>query len=432
MCEIDKIIGGQSQLLAQLVEAAREGHLCIVKEGEEDCDVEVLKGEEAWFGKRVGRWKNRYYLQRNWVIENEVVQEFKRLLQGNVKQLDIGEIKGVNEQQLTGVKIGLSEGVVCLTGGAGTGKSYTIQKIVQHFTGRVCVCAPTGKAAALLQENLHIEVKTLHKTLGVKDEKDMLFGRDKLNYDMVIVDECSMIDVGIWARLLRGIKNGTRLILVGDYNQLPPIEAGTIFREICEYMKESGKGYVHLEQCMRSDRKDVLALAEKVKRGEIIEYQKLEEGVEKLWKRGYQLLSCLNKGQYGVERMNKLCEDGEEQPIIITRTNHRMGISNGEVGIVKGDTVIIGHRRFREALVPEYKKGYCLSVHKSQGSEFKQVALLVPKGSELFGREILYTGITRARDNVVVFSEKGVLESCIKYSSKKMSGIQMKLRAISE
>jgi len=428
MCEIDEIIGGKSQLLSRLIGAAREGHLCI-KGGEEDCDVKLLEGEEPWFEERAGRWNNLYYLQRNWVIENEVVREFKRLLQEDVRPIKIEKIGGVNEEQCMAVKIGLSKGVVCLAGGAGTGKSYTIQKIVEHFTGKVCVCAPTGKAAALLQEKLDMEVRTLHKTLGVKNGKDLLFGRGEIHCDMVIVDECSMIDACMWARLLRGVKRGTRLILVGDYNQLPPIEVGAVFKELCDYMKEYKQGYVYLNQSMRSDRREVLVLAEKIRRGEMVAYQRLEKGIEKFWERGYQLLSCVKRGPYGVEMMNRLCEGGDEQPIIITRTNHRMGINNGEVGIIRGGEIIIGNRSFREALIPEYEKGYCLSVHKSQGSEFEKVALLVPKGSERFGREILYTGITRAKDKVVVFSEQEVMESCIQCSSKKMSGIRMKLRA---
>jgi len=283
---------------------------------------------------------------------------------------------------------------------------------------------------ALLREKLDVEVGTLHKVLGVKSGKDILFGDGMLDYEMVIVDECSMIDVGMWARLFRSVKRGTRLILVGDYDQLPPVEAGTVFGELCRYMKGRGRGYVHLEECMRSDRKEVLEMAEKVRRGESIEYGELKEGVEKLWEKGYQLLSCLRRGRYGVEAMNSLLAGGDEQPIIVSRTSNRMGISNGEMGVLKGDEIVIGERVFKESLVPEYEWGYCLSVHKSQGSEFKKVALLVPKGSEVFGREILYTGITRAKDEVVVLSEEGVIEQCLKRSSEKMSGIMERLKCV--
>lgn len=339
----------------------------------------------------------------------------------------MGEMEGLNGGQRSAVEKGLSESVVCITGGPGTGKSYTVAKIVEAFGGSVCVCAPTGKAVSLLKEKMDVEVGTLHRLLGVKEGKDILFGEGVLDYEMVIVDECSMIDVGMWARLLRAIKSGTRLILVGDHDQLPPVEAGTVFGELCSYMRERGRGYVHLDECMRSDRKEIIELADRVRKGEIIEYGKLEDGVEKYWKRGYQLLSCLRKGRYGFEVMNGLLA-GDEGPVIITRSNRRLGVSNGEIGELRGGEIVLGERRFKEALVPDYEWGYCLSVHKSQGSEFNKVALLVPKGSEVFGREILYTGITRAKDEVVILSEEGVIEECVKRSSVKMSGIREKLR----
>jgi len=430
--EIGKVVGGGSQLLERLIRAAQEGHLCVEGDGEVDCEVEELKGDEAWFDKRVGRWGNLFYLQRNWVLENSVVRELRRLL--NRASLGSTEKKwgldGMNEKQRLAVEVGLCERVTCLTGGPGTGKTFTIEKIVEQFRGRVCVCALTGKLCSLLREKLDVEVKTLHQMLRVRGTKDLLFGEGILNYDMVIVDECSMIELGMWARLLRSIGEGTQLILVGDRDQLPPVEAGRVFGEVCRFMQRRGRGYVHLDQCMRSDRKDILEMAQRVRDGEVIKYAPLKEGVERWWKRGYQLLSCVRGGRYGVEMMNRLLEQGEEgaQPIIMTQTNHRMGISNGEMGVLQGKQVSIGGRQFKEELVPEYDKGYCLSVHKSQGSEFKRVVLLVPQGSERFGREVLYTGITRAKDEIIVLSEVGVLEKCVKRSSSNMSGVSKKLQ----
>lgn len=162
----------------------------------------------------------------------------------------MGEMEGLNGGQRSAVEKGLSESVVCITGGPGTGKSYTVAKIVEAFGGSVCVCAPTGKAVSLLKEKMDVEVGTLHRLLGVKEGKDILFGEGVLDYEMVIVDECSMIDVGMWARLLRAIKSGTRLILVGDHDQLPPVEAGTVFGELCSYMRERDVGmFIWMSVC---------------------------------------------------------------------------------------------------------------------------------------------------------------------------------------
>lgn len=439
--EIDKIVGERlGSFGIELMAAAREGHLCLKKDKVIEGCVE-LKGSEERFEAEVGRWEDLYYLQRNWVLEGRVVREFLRILGSDVKRIDMRASEGLNQRQREGVQAGLSESILCLTGGPGTGKTYTIGEIVRRFPGRVKVCAPTGKAVALLREKLDVEVGTVHEILGIKGGKDLFFGEGEIDADMVIVDECSMIDVGLWGALLRRVRTGTRLILVGDHDQLPPVEAGTVFGELCCWMKERGKGYVHLDICMRSDRKEILEMADAVRRGEMIPYQKLEKKIGE-WKSafregGFRLLSCLRRGPFGVEAINKEMWEGKEIPIMITRTDKRLGLRNGEMGTLlkhslarpfgKEDEGVFGDKRIFAALLPEFEPAYCLSVHKSQGSEFNRVALLVPKGAEAFGREILYTGITRAKEEVEIYAEEGVIEEIVKRSGKKQSGIQRRL-----
>jgi len=140
ICEVDEIIGGGSELLTRLVMAAREGHLC-VRGGVEDCIYEELEGDEVWFGKKVGKWGDRFYLQRNWVLESEVVREFKRLLGSDVKRIDRGDLGEMNEMQRVAVEMGLSEGVVFLTGGTGDGKDLYCGEDCGGISGKsVCVC----------------------------------------------------------------------------------------------------------------------------------------------------------------------------------------------------------------------------------------------------------------------------------------------------
>ena len=125
---------------------------------------------------------------------------------------------------------------------------------------------------------------------------------------------------------------------------------------------------------------------------------------------------------------------------MITRSDRRMELSNGEMGVlvkrdpgramVKNDVARFGEREFPAALLPEFELGYCLSVHKSQGSEFKRVVLLVPKGAEKFGREVLYTGMTRAKDELIVLGEEGVIEACLSKGSERLSGIRRRLCAL--
>ncbi|MCP5505502.1 MAG: AAA family ATPase [Chlamydiales bacterium] len=439
--DIDEIVERECGTLAgQLMMAAREGHLCLEMDDAEGC-IE-LSGDEERFEGIVGRWGNLVYLQRNWVLEGEVVRGFSKMMR-DVKPIDMGEVGRLNPGQAKAVKTCLSEGVVCLTGGPGTGKSFVIGEIVKRFGGKVSVCAPTGKAASILGEKLDCEVGTIHGLLGLRDGKDILFGGREIDAEMVIVDECSMIDVGVWAALFRNLKEGTRLILVGDHEQLPPVEAGTIFGELSAVLKDRERGYAHLDECMRSDRQEVLGLAEAVKLGEMIPYQSLERRVDQ-WKEefkrgGFRILSCLRKGPYGVEAINELMWGEGEIPIIITRTDKRIGLSNGEMGILvkknegrslgKDDVARFGEREFPAVLLPEFESAYCLSVHKAQGSEFERVVLLVPKGSEVFGREVLYTGITRAKESVEVLADEGVIEECLKKSATKKSGIRRRLCA---
>ena len=438
---IDELIGERfGPIAGELMEAARAGHLCIRSE-ERVQGVVDLKGDEERFEGVVGRFEDLYYLQRNWVLEGIIAREFRRLL-CDVKPIDSGVLEGLNLKQREGVLSGLTESVLCLTGGPGTGKTHVVAEIVKRFGEKgVLVCAPTGKAVSILRDKLEGEVGTLHHVLGIKDSKDLLFYEGALEAEMVVVDECSMIDVGLWSALLRAVKRGTRLILVGDHDQLPPVEAGTIFGELCRYMKERGRGYVHLEECMRSELAELLEKAERVKRGEVVPYEKLTLKIQE-WKKefkkgNFRILSCLRKGPFGVETINDLMWDGEEIPIMITRSDKKMGLFNGEMGTLikkdpgrvlgKHDVAVFNDRTIPAVLLPEFEPAYCLSVHKSQGSEFERVVLLVPKGAEGFGREVLYTGITRAKKEVWIFAEEGVVEACVKQKGDKLSGLRRRL-----
>ena len=425
--------------VGRLLAASREGHLCLLEEEEQE-GCTLLSGNEERFEGAVGRFENLYYLQKNWVLEGQVVRNFLRLM-GHVPPLTVGAQGSLNADQFRSIQVAFREKVVCLTGGPGTGKSYVIQEMIRRFSKRACVCAPTGKAVSLLREKVACDVGTVHKILGIKNGKDLLFLEKMLPYDMVIVDECSMIDVALWAALLRNVPNEARLILVGDPHQLPPVEAGSLFGELCQFMKKRGKGFAELTTCMRSDREEIFQMTLAVKQGIPPPYQKLERKIEE-WKEefkkgGFRLLSCLRKGPFGVEAIHALMWGEKEMPIIITRTDKRLALNNGEMGILikkspghhlgNEDVAIFGEKTFPALLLPPFELAYCLSVHKSQGSEFDRVTLLVPKGSEVFGREILYTGITRARQKIEILADPGVIEACLNESGAKGCGVQKRL-----
>lgn len=372
----------------QVMEDAMLGHL--YTEGNFEVEEPLVKEE------------GRIYLKRNYIFEEMIVTHLKRIWSADVKPLYI-----------------LNDAVTILTGGPGTGKSHKIRELLKQLPKelRVCLAAPTGKAAN------RIGGETLHSLLGVKRPKDLLEKVPFIQADLVIVDECSMIDAGMWAHFLSSIPTGCRLLLVGDPDQLPPVEAGTVFTELVEFAKGYRlSSHVHLTKCYRTDSLDILEMAAKARLGEMIPF---ETEIGELDPR-IQYLSCVKEGPWGVKTINRLMPPGgDRMPVMITRNDREVGLFNGDTGYIEGG---LFNGELGVEWLPPYEPAYCLSVHKSQGSEYKDVVILVPPGSEVFGREILYTAITRARERVKVVGDQKTLEACLAGTSRRRSHLGKKLQ----
>ncbi|MBP9841996.1 MAG: AAA family ATPase [Simkaniaceae bacterium] len=382
----------QGEVLKELMEASQLGHLYIPYEGEVPSSWPVVSEE------------GRLYLKRNYFFEESIVENLMRLWDADVKPLDI-----------------LLQPVMFLVGGPGTGKSYTIRQLIERLPKemRVVVAAPTGKAAARLGG------QTLHAALGVKRSRDFMEKIPYLPVDLLIVDEASMIDAAMWSYLLKALPTSTRLLLVGDPHQLPPVEAGTIFADLCDYVRRFRKeALIELTHCYRTDRLDILDMAEKVKRGEMIPFETEIGDVG-----GAQVLSSLKKGAWGIHRMNEfLGQKREEVSIILTENDDTMGIYNGMMGVLRGNRGYLEDGRvFKIGELPKFDKAYCLSIHKSQGSEYDEVVVLLPPGSEVFGREILYTALTRAKQKVRLISSEVTLRLTLNKSARRLSHVIEKL-----
>ncbi len=455
---------------------------------------------------------NYFYLQKNWVCESEILAHLDRLCKSSpLLQLSGNTLDpALNEAQKMAVEKGLQHSLSLLTGGPGTGKTFTAAELVkacllslssderEHF--RIIVAAPTGKAVAQLEGNLrkavgaeaHFRCGTLHSILGIKpafheEEIQPLFA------DLVIVDECSMIDARIFSRLLASVQTGTRLILIGDKDQLPPVDAGSIFADLLE----SGIFPVtHLTKCLRSDRMEILSLAKSIRDGaedEVLallssaDWTDLEEGKKtasqlynQLWDRckgrfpsffqekpkpdqilkllgEFNILSCMRQGSLGVDALNAyflsqylrqaVAGSWWAAPILITRNDHELQLFNGDLGLVvrqvSGDFSLgqfhiddyalffdrkEGFRQIPALALGSFEYSYCQSVHKSQGSEYDEVLILVPSGSESFGREVLYTAVTRAKNKVSLAGAETTLRGLIATSSRKTSGLKHRLQ----
>lgn len=405
--------------LSALMQASREGHLCL-----------EFPGVPSFSSPYVCRFGDRYYLKRNWVYETRVIEHVKRLI-GDSPPIAYSSSE-LTEQQQAAVRCALSHQLSIITGGPGTGKTFIARHLIQAMgpDARVLLAAPTGKAAARLQEcNPAAVCGTLHALLGIRSERDLLREGSYLNADLIVVDECSMIDVRLLAYFLASIHKEARVVLMGDADQLPPIESGSLFADLIDLIPTA-----HLTESLRSDSKEILDLALAVRqgkwKGDLFPMEAIWKEVEgQSWEK-MRILSCMRKGPWGVNSVNQqIITESESIPILITRTDYNLGLYNGETGLLKErEAFFSGARKFSIGALPAYEYAYCLSVHKSQGSEFDSVLLLVPPGSEVFGREMLYTAVTRARFSIKVFSDSETIQKTLQHTSRKISGIRARLK----
>lgn len=345
---------------------------------------------------------------------------------------------------------------------------------------QIALAAPTGKAAANLQTSLakatshlsnfpQIQAKTLHALLEIRSGKP-LHREIPLAADFILVDECSMIDTQMMAALLAAVKPGARLILLGDRFQLPPVGAGTPFSSLV-----SSLSTVELKSCMRSELKPIVDFAAAIQRGDgdaaLAILSKNCEGIKHVSIQAqvqqtlidhalsyfksldfdalnrFCILSPVREGPLGVETLNALIAKKmmhamrhQKQfiaPIVIMKNDYRLNLSNGEIGLLVQTTDTFGRihkedyalfpdreaggsavRKLSALLLPKFEYAYCLSIHKSQGSEFDHVLVLMPKGMEIFGREILYTAVTRARKNLEIWGSSEMILSTVARSAR--------------
>jgi len=424
-------MGGRDEnekaFLSELMRASREGHLCLDVAG---CDAKVQAGAQSLSSPYVHRFENLCYLKRNWVYETRVIEHLKRLM-GDASQITYSSPE-LTRQQQEAVTCALSHQLSIITGGPGTGKTFIARHLIQAMgpDAQVLLAAPTGKAAARLQEcNPAATCGTLHALLGIRSDRDLLREGSYLNADLIVVDECSMIDVRLLSYFLASIDKRARVVLMGDADQLPPIESGTLFADLLDMIPTA-----RLTESLRSDRKEVLDLASAVRegqwKGEIFPMEDIWKEVKGQSWENMRILSCMRKGPWGVNRINQqITTENEAVPILITRTDYNLGLYNGETGLLKGrEAFFSDSRKFPLGALPTYEYAYCLSVHKSQGSEFDSVLLLVPPGSEVFGREMLYTAVTRARSSIKVFSDPETIQKTLQHVSRKISGIRARLK----
>lgn len=440
----------QKVFLATLMMLSRAGHLCL--------DLDRLSLEATWkqeviSGVTISPYIHQegscFYLKKNYVAETQILHHLERLT-SCAKPLDIAPPSTLNAEQQKAFTNALSHSLSIIEGGPGTGKTFLTSHLVQAFLqekseARIILTAPTGKATARLKQfNSNASCGTLHSLLGIRSEKKLARGRSYLAADLIIVDESSMIDVHLLAFFLASLEPGTRVVFLGDAHQLPPVESGSLFGDLVDLVPTA-----HLKTSLRSDRIEILHLAQQVLAGQTIHpHQPLSKQflIEQALK-SVVILSPLREGPFGVNQLNETIAhhflrnlkplETLAVPILITRTDYNLGLYNGEMGTLWRTVekplyaefpTPEGVRKIPASALPSYELGYVLSVHKSQGSEFNEVVIALPPGSEAFGREVLYTAITRAKNSVILCGDEETVNKTVERSHQRLSGLSKRFK----
>jgi exodeoxyribonuclease V alpha subunit len=414
-----------------------------------------------------------------------------------------------------------------LTGGPGTGKTTTVARILVLLADQAAVrgerlsialAAPTGKAATRLQEAVLTELAavaqsspaakeaadrvgrpdglTLHRLLGWRPDNSTRFRHDRTNrlkYDVVVVDECSMVELTMMGRLLEAVRPGARLILVGDPKQLTSVGAGAVLSDlVAGYDGDPDSPVAALTHNFRAQ-EDIKALAESLRGGdadevlavlrafseqvefvEATDHAEVEEALKAdcldaaLAIRTaalaedaegaiaaldeHRLLCAHREGPHGVRRWNAqverwLAETPEVEiygqwyvgrPLLVTTNDYALDVYNGEIGVVvrqglRQRALVAGSERLKEfapGRLDAVETMHAMTIHKSQGSEAKRVTVLLPDAdSRLLTRELFYTAVTRARQKVRVVGSEAAVRAAVATQATRATGLRQRLQA---
>ena len=501
---------------------------------------------------------NRLYLHRYWKYESELAESIIRLAKGNVFPEDQQKLKeglsrffpktsgGEVDWQMVAAFAAMRRRLCIISGGPGTGKTRAVVMLLallleQHPAMRIALAAPTGKAAARLQEavknakatlpcgpatknRLPDAASTIHRLLGsIPDSAQFRHNAETpLPFDAIVMDEASMVDLALMAKLVAAIPASGRLILLGDKDQLASVETGAVLADLCngdeptrfsdQFTKELKKAtsltlpadsvggaasgladcIVGLQKNYRfGGQSDIYRLSQSVNEGnsekalKVLRESDGSSASQVVWKTlppptglkaalkphvlsryqdflqaentaaaldafgRFRILCALRSGPYGVENLNRLVQEilteaglihagGPNyagRPVMVVRNDYNLKLFNGDIGIIRltetkelracfaGPELTL--REVMPLRLPEHETAYAMTVHKSQGSEFERVLLILPRDdSAVLSRELVYTGLTRASAGVELWSDPELFATAVRRKISRRSGLR--------
>lgn len=504
-------------LAARVSAALEDGHSCLPLTDEE---IDFLAGNPLISdGGRTPLvlHNRRLYLHRYFQYESRLAEKIRDMAGISIESSNDNAMLGRYfdhpgpgpDWQREAAKVALARSLTIICGGPGTGKTTTVAKILAllHESGgqrdlTMALAAPTGKAAMRLSEAMSTSIArlnlpegiqkalptsacTLHRLLGVRrGSPQFRHNHDNpLGWDVVVVDEASMVDLAMMSKLVDAIKPGARLILLGDKDQLASVESGAVLGDCIRGLPENT---VELRETYRFDT-DIQQLASTINGADataawglltsaspvsrilpaedLIGYisaayarfmalvnSRLESmEIHQIFKQfhSFRVLCALHYGNHGVDAINRQVELAllrrgfpcrpeawyPGRPVLITVNDYGLDLYNGDIGIClpspeNGELQVWfqgsdgGLRRYPPSRLADCKTVFAMTIHKSQGSEFDEVLVVLPEEDHrILSRELIYTAVTRAKKEVRLVAGKEIFSLALSRNIERASGL---------